>query len=211
MENKEVQSLIQDVATADSADSLLKAVEFLAEVRHQEAIPTLIEVLGYNNPGAAVAAVEGLINLGDIAVPSLLAQIDGYNYGARAWATRALAGIGNPLALDLLLSTAVSDFSLSVRRAAARGLGKISWSNLPDKEVAKAQLKTLNTLIKVLEDPEWVVRYAAVVGLENLALSLKLTEANYFNQIIEKLESFSENELELAVCIRAKLALTRLV
>ncbi|MDJ0581565.1 HEAT repeat domain-containing protein [Crocosphaera sp.] len=211
MQNEDVKSLIQNVATADSADSLLNAVESLVEANNQEAIPTLIEVLGYNNPGAAVAAVDGLINLGDVAVPSLLAQIDGYNYGARAWATRALAGIGNPLALDLLLSTAMSDFSLSVRRAAARGLGKISWSHLPDKEVATAQIKTLNTLIKVLEDPEWVVRYAAVVGLENLALSLQATEANYSNQIIEKLQSFIKNELELAVCIRAKLALTHLV
>lgn len=210
MRNKEVPILIQAVETADSADSLLEAVKSLAAVGDEAAIPTLIEVLGYNNPGASVAAVEGLIDIGDGAVPSLLAQIDGYNYGARAWATRALAGIGNPRALNLLLEAASSDFSLSVRRAAARGLGNIIWSKLPDEEIITATVKTFNTLLEVLQDPEWVVRYAAVVGLERLAFSVGESKSAYYSQIREALNYLIDTEPELAVSIRAQLTLTRL-
>ncbi|MGK7909684.1 MAG: HEAT repeat domain-containing protein, partial [Synechococcus sp.] len=47
--------LIRAIDLADSADAMLDAVEALADIRSPEAIPTLIEVLGYNNPGAAVA------------------------------------------------------------------------------------------------------------------------------------------------------------
>ncbi|HLO48947.1 MAG TPA: HEAT repeat domain-containing protein, partial [Kamptonema sp.] len=85
-----VIELIRAVETADSAAGLLNAVKALAETNSESAIPTLIAVLGYNNPGAAVAAVDGLIQIGEPAVLPLLEQLDGYNYGARAWAIRAL-------------------------------------------------------------------------------------------------------------------------
>ena len=115
-----LQARLQAVETADSAQSMLDAVEALAELKHQGAIDMLIRVLGYNNPGAAVAAVDGLIQLGTPAASALLSQIDGYNYGARAWALRVLAGIGDPRGLDLILETSAEDFSLSVRRNSAR-------------------------------------------------------------------------------------------
>ena len=101
-----VRSLIEGVEKADSATKLVSAVEALAAVCQTEAIPTLVTVLRYNNPGAAVAAVDGLIALGRVTVPYLLDNIDGYNYGARAWATRVFAGIGDPAALDILLDAA---------------------------------------------------------------------------------------------------------
>ena len=68
----------------------------------EEAIATLVQVLGFNNPGAAVAAVDGLIALGSPAVEPLLSRLDPRNYGARAWAVRALAGIGDVRGLELL-------------------------------------------------------------------------------------------------------------
>jgi len=82
-----VQFLIQAVDEADSAEKLVKAVRALAQLKQEEAIPTLTTVLRYNNPGAAIAAVDGLISLGEVTIPHLLENIDGYNYGARAWAT----------------------------------------------------------------------------------------------------------------------------
>ena len=88
--------LIQAVEQADSSEGLLNAVKALAAAESPEAIPTLITVLGYNNPGAAVAAVDGLIQIGEPAVLPLLEQLDGYNYGARAWAVRALAELATP-------------------------------------------------------------------------------------------------------------------
>ena len=172
MEDQDIQGLIEAVQKADSAVGLLIAVRSLALSCHEKAIPTLIEALGYNNAGAAAGAVKGLINLGDVSVPYLLQQIDGYNYGARAWATRDLAGIGHPSALDHLQETALRDFSLSVRRSAAKGLGYIEWSKLSVSEASEGQKQATETLSKVLDDPEWVVRYAAVVGLQNLAISV---------------------------------------
>jgi len=65
----DVQQLITAVNQADSADLLLKTVEDLAAVGDRSAIPTLVEVLGFNNPGAAVAAVDGLIEIGEPVVP----------------------------------------------------------------------------------------------------------------------------------------------
>ncbi|NEO27753.1 MAG: HEAT repeat domain-containing protein, partial [Kamptonema sp. SIO4C4] len=126
----DLNSYIQAVQAASSPVSLIKAVRQLAQLQNPDAIPMLIEVLGYNNPGAAIAAVEGLVKLGDVAVPVLLENIDGYDYGARAWANRALAEIGHPHALDNLLEAASSDFALSVRRAATKGLGSLQWSKL---------------------------------------------------------------------------------
>jgi len=43
-------------------------------------IPTLIAALSYNNPGAAVAAIDKLVQLGDMAVEPLLFGVHFY-YG----------------------------------------------------------------------------------------------------------------------------------
>ncbi len=165
-----LQSRLQAVESADSAQSMIDSVEALSELKDEGAIDSLIRVLGYNNPGAAVAAVDGLIQIGTPAASAVLEQIDGYNYGARAWALRVLAGIGDPRGLDLILETAAEDFSLSVRRAAARGLGAIQWEKLTAAERRNGQVKVTETLLKVVrDDPEWVVRYGGVVGLQGVA------------------------------------------
>ncbi|PSB11715.1 phycocyanobilin lyase [Pleurocapsa sp. CCALA 161] len=202
-----IQQLIEAVNQADSADLLLKTVEDLAKVGDRAAIPTLVEVLGFNNPGAAVAAVDGLINIGEPVVDYLLKNLDGYNYGARAWATRVFAGIGDPAALDLLLEAAVTDFSQSVRRAAAKGLGSIIWSKLPPEEVIGAQQKVLDTLLLATQDGEWVVRYAAVVGLEALSRTLTVNQPDLLPKIIRKFQELVKSESEPAVYARTKYAL----
>jgi len=202
-----VETLIIAVEKADSANELLTAVENLAAAKSEAAIPTLTDVLRYNNPGASVAAVDGLIAIGKAAVPYLLANLDGYNYGARAWATRALAGIGDVRGLDLLLDAAVSDFSFSVRRGAARGLGNIIWSDLEESRVSEAQNAVFTALEQLLQgDTEWVVRYAAIVGLEGLG-----TAAVAFRRAIrELLGQIRETEAEIVVKLRADQALEHL-
>ncbi|WP_413166143.1 HEAT repeat domain-containing protein [Capilliphycus salinus ALCB114379] len=204
--------LIRAVEQADSADSLLEAVRMLAEAHSPEAISTLITVLGYNNPGAAVAAVEGLIAIGEPAVLPLLEQLDGYNYGARAWAIRALSSIGDPRGFNVLLEAAGSDFALSVRRAAARGLGTIHWEKMnPKTRVLEAQIQAMNTLFQASEDPEWIVRYSAIVGLQGLANEMKTEQSQGFNKIINRLEEIIKKDETLAVQARAKLAQEKLV
>ncbi|ELR97463.1 HEAT repeat domain-containing protein [Gloeocapsa sp. PCC 73106] len=200
-------ALIEAVATADSAKALLAAVEALAARQDPLAIPTLIAVLGYNNPGAAVAAVEGLVALGEPVIPQLLEQIDTYNYGARAWAVRVFARIGDPCALDLLIDSALNDFSQSVRRAAAKGLGNILWHKLPQTEVASTQERVFTTLVQILSDGEWVVRYAAIVGLESLAL----TSEYLVPKVIVQLETMAATESDSTLRARIALALQKVV
>ena len=203
----DIQQLIQAVEAADSAKSLLESVRKLATARHEAAIPTLIAILGYNNPGAAVAAVEGLVNLGEVSVPALIEQIDGYNYGARAWAIRALAEIGDPRALNLLLEAAIQDFSFSVRRAAAKGLGNIRSRQLDPDAAVKAQEQIMTTLLQVVRDSEWVVRYAAVLGLQSLAKS----QAQVREQVRASFQELLEMEPELVVRARLQLGLQELL
>lgn len=200
----DIQQSIEAVNRADSADLLLKTVEDLAAIGDRAAIPTLVEVLGFNNPGAAVAAVDGLIKIGEPVVPYLLNNLDSYNYGARAWATRVFAGIGDPAALDLLLKAAVTDFSQSVRRAAAKGLGSILWSKLPADQIAPAQQKVLDTLLLATEDGEWVVRYAAIVGLEALSSTLAQSQPELLSKITDRLQQLIDSDSEVAIRARIK-------
>ncbi len=201
-----IEILLRDIAEADSSTRMVEAVERLAQARLEAAIPQLITVLGYNNPGAAVAAVEGLIQMGQPAVGPLLDLLDGYNYGARAWALRALAGIGDPQALDLLLDAAQNDFALSVRRAAARGLGTIHWDELPLAAVATAQARVIEVLVNVSQDHEWVVRYAAITGLQELAIASTVSKPDLTCQILEHFDRSVESDENLAVIARIWLA-----
>jgi phycocyanobilin lyase beta subunit len=162
--------------------------------------------LRYNNPGAAVAAVDGLIALGRVTVPYLLDNIDGYNYGARAWATRVFAGIGDPAALDILLDAAKNDFALSVRRSAAKGLGNIHWEWMAKGQVTQAQQQVFEALYQVALDSEWVVRYAAIAGLEAFALGNLQYEVN----VSEKLMTLKETEKDTIVQTRISWALQNL-
>jgi phycocyanobilin lyase beta subunit len=205
-----IQKLIEAVERADFAEGLLDAVKALAQARDEKAIPTLIDVLKYNNPGAAVAAVDGLIDLGEPVVPNLLANLDDYNYGARAWAIRVFAAIGDPIALDLLIKAASTDFSLSVRRAAAKGLGFIKWYKLLEQERLPAQTEVLKTLLLVTEDGEWVVRYAAVVGLQALYTNVAKNHLEFGKQILERFEEIWQTDAEVVVSARVRLALQEL-
>lgn len=194
------QELIQAVEQADSPGRLVEAVRALASARLEAGIPTLIAALGYNNPGAAVAALEGLIQMGEAAVSPLMEKMDGYNYGARAYGIRALAAIGDPRALDVLLTAAATDFAPSVRRAAAKGVGTLRWHHLPPQQIPDAQAKALETLRQVSQDPDWPIRYAAVVGLQALAASGNL------QPILAQLEQMAQTEAESAVRARVQLA-----
>lgn len=201
-----VEKLIEAVETADSSTKLVGAVRALAATRSPLAVPQLTTVLRYNNPGAAVAAVDGLIQIGEPAIIHLLANMDGYNYGARAWATRACAGIGDPRALELLQEAALTDFALSVRRAAAKGLGFLRWQSLPPAEQPKVQQIIYDTLLQVTTDPEWVVRYGAIAGLENLAKQVE----KYRQPLDNFLRSLLEDEPEAIVGERIRWALQRI-
>ncbi len=173
-----VSSLIEAVEQADTSTALLVATTRLSShlvggnPPAPAAIAALVQVLGFNNPGAAVAAVDGLIACGETAVAPLLDNLDAHNYGARAWAVRALAGIGDVRGLELLEQALAGDIGPSVRRAAARGLGQLRSDALPAQQRREVLERALTALEAAAADGEWVVRYAVVVGLESLALAL---------------------------------------
>ena len=196
--------ILKAIEDADSATKLADSIKLLAESNNLESIPHLIRSLGYNNPGAAVAAVDGLISLGEPSVLPLLELLDGYNYSARAWALRALSGIGDPRSLSLLLDTAQNDFALSVRRAAARGLGTIKWTQMNDDEVPAAQAEVLQVLLGICGDPEWVVRYSAIAGVERLLQGLVVGDVR--SGAIGLLEKLAVEDEDLTVRARAELA-----
>jgi|SRR5919199_189651 phycocyanobilin lyase beta subunit len=198
--------LIQAVEQADSSQRLLDAVQALADARLEEGIPTLIATLSYNNPGAAVAAVDGLVQLGEVAVPKLLSLLDDYNYSGRAWAIRALAGIGDPRAIATLVEAAETDFAMSVRRSAVKGLGYLRWSAIPAEKLSSVQAQVLKTLLVTSVDPEWVVRYASVVGLQGLATAVAGSQGDIWHTIKEHFEQMVKTEPDLAVRTRVQLA-----
>ncbi|MBW4648719.1 MAG: HEAT repeat domain-containing protein [Kastovskya adunca ATA6-11-RM4] len=205
MTNAQIQQLIQAVEQADSAASLVASVRALAATQSEAVIPSLIAVFGYNNPGAALAAVDGLVQLGKPAVPPLLSQLDGYNYGARAYSIRALAEIADPRALEVLVAAATTDFAPSVRRAAAKGLGKLDWHQPPEQSAA-AQTQAFKTLEQISKDSDWAIRYSAVVGLQSLANNA----TDWRSPTQSLLEQLLPEESDRAVKARIKFALSSL-
>ena len=205
-----VAELVMAVQRADSALGLLQATQALAAAAHPEGAACLVEVLGFNNPGAAVAAVDGLIAIGTPAVDTILTNIDGYNYGARAWTVRALAGIGDVRGLEVLEDALGKDIGPSVRRAAARGLGQLRLEALEASERPPVAQRCLQALVEGCRDGEWVVRYAVAVGLEALAPALGGAAAR--ERLLRALQRLGDDPAEEApvVRLRARLALRRL-
>ncbi len=202
--------LVEAVRRADSSQALLMATRDLAASGAPEGATVLVEVLGFNNPGAAVAAVDGLIRLQGAAVEALL-RLDPENYGARAWAVRALAGIGDARGLELLVEALGSDVAASVRRAAARGLGNLQLEHLQPQERQRIQRRCLDILLAAGSDGEWVVRYAVAVALESLATGLEAGGQD-LQALLGGLHHLSSagNDNAPVVQLRAKLALERM-
>ena len=196
-----MDELIRAITVADTPSQMVTAVKNLAATKDPSAIPTLIAVFGYNNPEAAIVAAAALTQLGEIAVPQLLDQIDDYNYGARAYSIRTIAAIADPRALDILISTTLTDFAPSVRRAAAKGLGNLNWQKLDISASQIAINRALETLLFICEDTDWSIRYAAIVGLQALA-KVALVQS----PILAKFQLMLTNDPEKAVRARVQLA-----
>ncbi|MEB3316989.1 MAG: HEAT repeat domain-containing protein [Cyanobacteriota bacterium] len=217
------RELVAAVEQADSAPQLLQTTRALAnaleshrregtaEPPPNEAFTCLVRILGYNNPGAAVAAVDGLIASGPDAVSALLAGLDDRNYGARAWAVRALAGIGDVRGLDLLEQALADDIGPSVRRAAAIGMGTLKLDPLDPAWRRVVEERALQALQTARHDAEWVVRYAVAAALEKLARGLQPLDQGHCGAL-EALASLADIAIEEVpvVRLRARLALTRL-
>lgn len=207
-----LDALLEALNGASSSEALVEATWALARRGDAAAAPALVDVLGYNNPGAAVAAVDGLVALGAAAVDPLL-RLDPENYGARAWAVRALAGIGDVRGLEVLIDALGSDVAASVRRAAAKGLGTLELDHLAPETRQTVQLRCLNALVAAAVDGEWVVRYAVAVGLESLARTLVPGSTEARQRLDAALAALCDEDdgNPPVVRLRARMALDRLV
>jgi len=198
---------IRHLDQARSTPELVQATRALCALQDPEAADTLINVLGFNNPAVAAVATQGLIQLGRNIVPTLLVSLDARNYGARAWVVKALAALRDPRGLDLLEHALEADIAPSVRRSATRGLADLEL----DPACSDQQLqRCLQGLLKAGQDDEWVVRYAAVFGLEQ-----RLRDASVGSSLTDQAVSMlrtlaSEAEDARVVRLRAELALQRL-
>ncbi|NDJ18188.1 HEAT repeat domain-containing protein [Myxacorys almedinensis] len=203
-----IEPLITAIAQADSPATLIGAVRALAQTASLSAIPTLIEVLGYNNPGAASVAVAGLVQMGEAAVPLLLEQIDDYNYGARASSLRALAAIADPRAFEVLLEAAATDFAPSVRRAAIKGLGTLRWQPRDLDGQPSIHDRTVSTLLLVSHDSDWTIRYAAIAAFQSWIFTLQNCSetTDLTRQALERLEHLRQTDEDEVVRARASMA-----
>ena len=215
--------LIAAVDEADSAGALFEATRALAgalalqgSASQPQSVPPaaltcLVRILGFNNPGAAVAAVDGLIASGPAAVAPLLEGLDAQNYGARAWAVRALAGIGDVRGLELLEAALADDIGPSVRRAAAIGLGTLHLDDLPPLERLEMEGRALTALERGRHDGEWVVRYAVATAAERITLRLQQLEGGRLRAQTTLLSLADDTQEDVPVVrLRARLALSRI-
>ena len=207
-----LKDLLLAVQTAATADSLVDATRDLAAICSDlpanssdqlTAINCLIELLSANNPGAAVAAVDGLIACKTAAVQPILNNLDEHNYGARAWAVRALAQIGDPRGLAVLQRAIEQDIGPSVRRAAAMGLGRIKLAELSPEEKLETMEICLAGLKLGCADGEWIVRYAAVVGLENFGRN---SASSFAQACLLLLQARSQEAIEETPVVRLRAA-----
>lgn len=148
---------------ADTATELIEAAEELAEASadHPQLLPVLVDMLGYNNPVAANVAMDALVSSGSAAVSSLLIGVAAFNYSVNAYALRTLARIGDPSVASVAAECASRAPIPNVRRAACRALGALRYQCSEDASKAYTQLVLLAD-----REPDWGVRYAAIVALE---------------------------------------------
>ena len=202
-----LQKAVRALDEARTTPELVQATQTICGLMDLAAAPTLIKVLGFNNPAVGVVATQGLIALGRDVVPILLVNLDVGNYGARAWVIRAIATLRDPRGLDLLEHALNADIAPSVRRSATRGLAEIE---LEGPRLAKDFSRCCKALFKAAADDEWIVRYAAAFGIER-RFCQNSPDIGLRTQAIAHLEQLSSNsETVKVVRQRATLALQRL-
>ena len=203
-----LDSAIRHLDDARTTPELVRATKAVCALQNPAAAPTLIKVLGYNNPAVAAVATQGLVALGRAIVPTLLTSLDAQNYGARAWVVRVIASLRDPRGLELLDRALQADIAPSVRRSATRGLAELDLVG----STAPADLsRCCHALFRAAHDDEWVVRYAAAYGLEQ-RLTITPPPEPLAAQGRALLQDLSEEGRESVkvVRLRAQLALQRL-
>lgn len=166
----------------DSPTELINAAEVIASsvLTYPSVLPVLVDMLGFNNPVAASICVSALASAGKPAIPPLLTGVAAFNYSVNAYALRALALIGDPNTIDVCTACAVSGPIPNVRRAACKALGALRFTKEDNEgedssngnkdengNVDNRAQQAFDRLLHLAQnEPDWGVRYAAIVAVE---------------------------------------------
>src|SRR5437870_3690003 len=114
---------LRDIKSTDALRRR-RGASTLGELRRQDAVPVLLDLLDDSDASVRSAAADSLGLLRTTSAVSLLSQLlaKDKDDGVRQSAATALAYIGHPQAVDALIA-AVSDPAPGVRYSAARTLG----------------------------------------------------------------------------------------
>lgn len=143
-----------------------------------QTLPVLVDMLGYNNPIAARIAVDALVKAGKNSIPSLLTGVGAFNYAVNAYALRALAGVADPSVAAICAACAKQGPIPGVRRAACAALAALNFDD------ADAAEQAYDLLLRIADgEPDWGVRYAAVVGIERFVAHSLLSNNSRANGV----------------------------
>ena len=161
-----------------------EVVNSLVNESSDENISLLIEALGDSNENVSQAAVKALRQIGDSAIPALIAALKHASWGIRKNAAGALVGLGSSF-LDMLLDFAqtndddiqfwICEVISQFGDRAVRTLNEIlNGDDMPRRLCALSALgrtgsqKAVKPLIECLSDEQWTIRKTAASSLIQL-------------------------------------------
>lgn len=127
------------------------AAKALGKIGDTRAVDALIAAL--DDKDVCEVAVNSLIEIGEVGVTKLIAQLNNENQDVRTAVARILGTIGDPHAVDALADMLLNDKKWFVRLNAAEALGRIGDTRAED------------ALIAALDDEHGNVREAATKAL----------------------------------------------
>lgn len=169
-----------DVTAQQLRDALIRAVSPLADALEdsdwhvymaaqealaylgEEAVPTLITILGRGDPRVSYTAERALATIRGPAVPELVASLADANPEVRSWSAIALGDIGEPAVSPTIGVLRNPLASTVARRAAAHALG------LSGLTVEEHETETFKALLEAAQDPDPLLRGQVVWALAQL-------------------------------------------
>jgi len=164
-------TLVQQLHQSATPTEVIAVIQELAKSGKSTAIPPLIEALSHHHPSVPINAVEALVQFAPNSVEPLITAFRvSRDHGVQAYIVQALAQIGDSRSLELLVEVVGVEVANhcqgNVRRVAARGLGKIG-ATANNSQMTRQAVAKLTWAVLKAED--WVLRYASVVSLQEIA------------------------------------------
>ncbi len=174
----------------DAGSVKIAAAAALAKLRDPSAIPLLVNELANVDERSSRNVAEAFVAFGSLAVPALLELLaDASHATSRVWAARILGRIGDPRAVDDLISR-LNDRDDRLRMTAAEALGALGDARAlqpivratlrdPAPQVrahaagAVARIegeRAVDVLVAALADPDYATRLRALEAFETMRI-----------------------------------------